>query len=293
MKKVFLTIIVVIIIVNFSCNTENLLVENDFELYKLDTLKRELKEGIFLSCDSLQNSYTLNQPIISYINLENKSNKEGLRIHIGSYPPFLYWYVLDSNEQLVSAGPTEVGLSVYDDTLRIGKVLRDQFKWNHQMSDPNEMYSGLKAFSGNYKIELIFAGIPSIMKPYLIKYFEITEFGEPLSSNLYRYYRKLDSVNYDFILRNRVKKEIVLTKAPTPSYIFFYNESQKDTVYKYSFTLDKPIYILSGHSDNILARFRNSKKYFIDRGITGAFRIIIKLNFVERVITDDNLLFIL
>ena len=293
MKKVYLIILVVFVNVILSCNTENPLVENDFELYKLDTLKRELKEGIFLSCDSLQNSYTLDQPLVSYITLENKSNKEGLYIFIGSYPPFIGWTILNSHEQYISGGPTVVGLAEYRDTLKTGDILHDKFSWYHHISDPNEMYSGLKAFSGKYLLKIGFSGIPYTLKPYLIKHFEITENGEPLSSNLYRDYSKSDSVNYDFILRNRITKGISLTKSSTPSYIFFYNDTRKDTVYKYSFSLDKPIYILNGHSDNIIVRFRNSKKYFIDKGITGAFKIIIKLNFVERVITDDNLLFIL
>lgn len=260
---------------------------------KRDTLSRELTAGVFLACDSLHDSYNLDEPLLSRITLENKSNKEGLYIFIGSYPPFTGWSIFNSSDERVSGGPTVVGLAEFRDTLNVGEKLVDKFIWHHQISDPNEMYSGLKAFSGKYKLRIGFWGIPNSLNPYLIKYFEITEIGEHLSYNLYRYYDQSDSVNFDFVLRNRITKNIILTRSEIPSYIYLYNEARKDTVYKYSFTPEKQSYILNGHSDNILARYRNSKKYFKDLGITGAFKFIIKMNFAERVVTTENLLFIL
>lgn len=292
MKRISQILIAVILTILLSCNKNNPLVEEEFETNSRDTTSRELAKDIFLRFDSINSSYTLDQQVETNIILENKSNKTGLPIYIDGYPPFIYWRVLDQDGEYISGGPTIVACAVYRDTLYSGEKLNEKFYWQHHISDSQEMYSGLKAFSGKYLLRVGFAGIDSKYKPYIIKHFEITETGEPLSTHIYRYYNKDDSVNYDFIVRNRIKKEITLTKSDKPCYIYFLNYTTRDTLYKSSITPDKQNYNLKGHSDNILARFRSSKKQFIEQGIKGSFRAVIKLNFRERVITDESLLFI-
>ncbi len=288
-----------------ACKEENPVVEPDVidiiepdddeqeEVDDSNIILRELKEGIFLRCDSLKDSYNLDEPLSAIVYLENKSNEEGLHIVIGNFPPYLSWRITDSNNKLIIAEPSIIGFIDYEDSLKVGEILSESLSWHHHIWDPNDIYSGLKAYSGIYDLRISFRGVDNGLDPYLTKKIEILEDGEPLSGHLHRYHDAKDSINYDFILRNRITKDIELTASESPSFIYFFDDSEQDTVFTHSFQLENQKYKLSGHSDTIITEFRYPKQYFLDSNINGAFDIIIVLNFVERQIINRKLFFIL
>lgn len=292
MKKIFF--ILILLIIN-SCNKENPVENRINEDVAKDTLNREIIDNVFLFVDSLKDLYTFDEYIYANVHLKNENNSSGLPIFIGSYPPFLSWRFKNSKGEFVDGGPLIIGASEYNDTLKIGEEIIDNIKWFQNIYDENEMSSGLKAFMGDYIFEINFRGIKYENYPHLIKYFKISEVGDPLSYHLFRDYDSEDTIKIDFVLRNRINNQIQLN-ATTDScgiYIVKENNNQTDTVYTNKFLLEQSVYNLAPLLDNVLYKFRYSEKDFINQGIKGAFNIIIKLNFKERIIISSNLLFIL
>lgn len=291
MKKIIYFFVLLIFI---SCNKEAP-TENPLNPDKKNILRREIIDNVFLFVDSLKDNYTLDDYIYADVHLKNENNLSGLPILISSYPPFLSWVIKNSSDELVNAGPLIVGESVYNDTLKIGEEITSNIKWFQNIYDKNELTSGLKAFAGEYTLNINFRGIDYQKSPYLIKYFRISEIGDPLSSHIFRDYNSNDTLKIDFILRNRINSTITLTPSSDSCVLFIIDKinNQNDTVYTHNFLLEKSVYNLPALSDNILYKFRYLKQDFIDRGIKGGFDIVIELNFQERKITSRNLLFIL
>lgn len=293
MKKIFFVLILLVI---NSCNQENPTENEVIEPVVRDTLSREIMDDIFLFVDSLKDVYTLDEYILADVHLKNENNPSGLPIFIGNWPPFLIWRFKNSDGELVDQGPLTIGAAVYDDTLKIGEEIIEDIKWYQNIYDENEMTSGLKAFTGDYTFEINFRGIDYGNYPHLIKYFKITEVGDPLAYHLFRDYNSEDTIKIDFVLRNRIENQIVLNTSTDSCGVFIIKEifnQEPDTVFIHKFLLEQSIYNLPSMSDNVLYKFRYSKQDFINQGITGDFNFVIKLNFVERIIIASNLLFIL
>lgn len=293
MKKIFFVLILLVII---SCNKENPTEYEIIEPIIKDTLSREIMDDIFLFVDSLKDVYTLDEYILANVHLKNENNPSGLPIYIGNWPPFLFWFFKNSDGEIVDRGPLTIGAAVYDDTLKIGEEIIEDIKLYQNIYDDDEMSSGLKPFAGNYSLEINFRGINYENHPHLIKYFKISEVGDPLSHHLFRDYNSEDTIKIDFVLRNRINNQVVLNTSNDSCGIYLIKEiynQEPDTVFTQRFLLEQSVYNLAPVSDNILYRFRYAKEDFINQGITGAFDIVIKLNFVERIIISSNFLIIL
>lgn len=293
MNKIFLVLLLLVI---NACNKENPIENEITDPIDKDTLSREIIKDVFLFVDSLKDVYTLDEYILANVHLKNENNPTGLPIYISSWPPFLGWRFENSSGEYVSGGPLIVGMAVYDDTLKMGEEIIEDIRWFQHIYDDDEMSSGLKAFAGDYSMEINFRGIDYENHPHLIKYFKISEDGDPLSHHLFRDYDSEDTIKIDFVLRNRINNQIVLNTSSDSCGIFLtkeINNQEPDTVFTQKFLLEKSVYNLAPVSDNVLYKFRYSKQDFINQGITGAFYIVIKLNFIERIIISSNLLFIL
>ncbi len=293
MKKIIYFFVLLIL---YSCNKETPTEIEIIEAITKDTLNREIMDDIFLFVDSLKDVYTLDEYILASVHLKNENNPSGLPIYIGNWPPFLAWRFKNSEGDLINIGPLVIGGAVYNDTLKIGEKIVEDIKWFQHMYDENEMHSGLKAFTGDYILEIIFRGINYNIYPHLIKYFTISEVGDPLSHHLFRDYDSEDTVKIDFVLRNRINSQIELNTTSDSCGIYLIKEiynQDPDTVFVHKFFLEQSTYNLESLSDNILYEFRYLEQDFINQGISGAFDIVIKLNFEERIIISSNLLFIL
>lgn len=296
-----ISILLLLLIIN-SCNKENPTekeINNPIDIFNPideDTLSREIMNDIFLFVDSLKDVYTLDEYILANVHLKNENNPSGLPIYIGNWPPFLSYRVENSLGEYISGGPSIIGNGVYDDTLKIGEEITDNIKWFQYIFDKDEMFSGLKAFTGNYRLGINFRGIDYENHPCLIKYFKISEDGDPLSYHLFRDYNSEDTVKIDFVLRNRINNEVILNTSNDSCGIFIVNRHsnlEPDTVFTQKFLLEQSVYNLAPLSDNVLYKLRYAKQDFINQEITGAFNIVIELNFVERRIISSNLLIIL
>jgi hypothetical protein len=278
-----------------SCSEENPTENVIIPPVDKDTLSREIIENVFLFVDSLKDVYSLDDYILANVHLKNENNPTGLPIYIGNWPPFLSWRFENASEDYVSGGPLIIGAAVYDDTLKIGEELTEDIQWYQNIYDDDEMSSGLKAFTGDYSLQINFRGINYANFPHLIKYFKINEVGDPLSYHLFKDYNSEDTVKIDFVLRNRIKSQVTLNATNDSCAIFLvkYSNQEPDTVFTQKFLLDQTVYNLVPLSDRVLYKFRHSEQDFINQGITGAFDIVIKLNFAERIIISSNLLFIL
>ena len=293
MKKIFF---ILILLVTNACNQENPTENVIIPSVDKDTLSIEIIKDVFLFVDSLKDVYSLDDYILANVHLKNENNPSGLPIYISSWPPFLSWRFENSSGDYVSGGPLIIGAAVYDDTLKIGEQLIENFQWYQNIYDDDEMSSSLKAFTGDYSLQINLRGFNYSNFPHLTKYFKINEVGDPLSYHLFRDYNSEDTIKIDFVLRNRIRSQVILNAMNDSCAIFLVKEiynQEPDTVFTQKFLLEQTVYNLVPLSDSVLYKFRHSKQDFINQGINGAYYIVIKLNFAERIIISSNLLFIL
>lgn len=265
--------------------------DNTNQTAERDTLRREVIKDVFLFADSLKDIYSLDDYIIAKVRLKNENNPAGLPIHIGSYPPLIAWFITDKDDQQVNMGPLTIGLSEFNKTLKPGEELSENFRWSQNIYDKNTMSSGLKAFAGDYTLELGFRGVNC---PPLIKHFRISEEGDPLSKNVAIDYTAKDALKFDFVLRNRIGREIKLNTSGVPGELLLINNSNQksDTVFVQKFTLDKSVYSLAPRSDNILFSFNRPEQEFFSQGIKGGFDMVLNLYFKEKTISSTKPVFI-
>lgn len=295
MKKVFLFILLSLFI--YSCSKENP-AESSKENSKEnkaaagDTLRREVIKDVFLFADSLRDVYTLDDYVLAKVHLKNENNQAGLPVFIGNYPPFTAWVIVDADNDIVNHGPLTIGASEFSKTLYPGDELTENFKWYQNIYDINSMTSGLKAFAGDYTLELGFRGVHCTP---LIKHFRISEEGDPFSYNVSKDYNAKDTLKFDFVLRNRINRIITLnTSAQAGELLLIKTNSSQipDTVFVQKITLGKSVYNLGPKSDNVLYSFSRPEKDFISQGITGGFDMVLNFYFKEKTISSRSTVFI-
>lgn len=288
MKKVFLFISLLLFI--SSCSKENPVEKTKEDptasLTTSDTLRREVIKDVFLFADSLKDTYSLDDNIYAKVHLKNENNASGLHIFVGNYPPLLGWFCFDSNNELVNSGPSTMGLAEFNQTLKGGQELNESLTWEQSSR------SGLKAFAGDYTLELYFRGVNS---KGLLKHFKITEQGDPFSYYLYREYSVKDTVKINFLLRNRISKAITLNSSSVSSeFLLINNSNQKsDTVFVQKFTLDKSVYNLDPKSDNLLFKLSRPLQDFKNQGINGPYDMVLNLYFKEKTVSVRKLVIII
>ncbi|MBK7978981.1 MAG: hypothetical protein IPK06_02995 [Ignavibacteriae bacterium] len=285
MKKLIIALLVSMII---SCNKENP-TETNKNYTSLDTLSREIKEGIFLSIDSLKDTYSLDETISAKVTLKNITNEIGLPIYIPNWPPYLDWHILDKNKNLIKFYPSGHGFSEYEDTLNIGEILFENVDWNIVESN-----SHLKSFSGEYILEINFNGISFNKTPHLIKHFKINEIGEAISTYLKFDYESTDSIKLDLYIRNRISKEITVNNLNKESKLYLIKQSyeRQDTVYRENIKFNWETQKLNSKSDIVLYKYKSEKTKFHELGIKGGYYCKFHLLINGKKYISSNFIFI-
>ena len=253
-----------------------------------DTLYREIKSGIYLTASGFKNNYTLDDSITATVVLTNQFNKEGLILHVPMIK--LSWQVLDERNNKITYNPIIDLPAEYLDTLNIQESIIDNLKWGQTIFETGYSTSELKAFSGTYLMKINFRPLYNPANYILYKYFEIKETGDPLSSELKNYYNSTDTVQIDFILRNRVSKNSNITLSNDPGYFYILNYAKQDTVIKIPLNFTQSNLGLSPHSDNILFKYRVKKDDLKSKLISGSFYSVIKLNLTDRTIIQKKIM---
>lgn len=294
MKKVSLFILLLLLI--SSCSKDNPVEDSkDNQAAKAavsDTLRREVIKDVYLFVDSLKDVYSLDDYLYASVHLKNENNTAGLPIFIGSYPPLIYWSFTDSDTNWVSYGPTTIGLSEFSKTLKPGEELVDNLRWSQYIYDKDKMTSGLKAFAGDYTLEIGFRGVNC---PPLIKYFKISEEGDPFSCDISKDYKAKDTLKFDFVLRNRISRAITLNASADAGELLLIKTSSNqapDTVFVQKIALDKSVYNMAAKSDCVLFKYSRPEQDFISKGITGAFDMVLNFHFKEKTISSRSTVYI-
>ncbi len=197
----------------FTCTTEKnpLLPHVNQGTQHLDSTKVYVKDGISINVNSIKSVYNLDDTLKGNLSLVNENNNNGFDIHIGSYPPPGGYYIIDENGDSLYFSAKMIGAMVLRENLLPGDSLNVNINWNQLISIANNNSSGLKIFSGNYKLQGKFWGNDTLKNKSVIKWFEITEEGDPISIKAHRHYEVQDSFKVSLIIRNRVSTRQIYT----------------------------------------------------------------------------------
>lgn len=289
-------IIVILLLIQCEFIRDPISEKNDFSYQ--DSTTKIIKNGIFLNLEGIQDTYSLQDTISGEMILYNENNTEGLDIYVGNHPPISGFLVFDQYEQLYYYYPSATGCAVFDMTLLPGDTLIEEIRWTQKINSTQIFPYGLDVFSGHYKIVGGFWGNSLFYTNKLIKWIEITEEGDPISSVALRHYEVEDSIKISFIIRNRISSEQTfhLTNDNPFSYFFVSTKSATDTVLYKKFeqipNFEKKL-ILDSKSDTRIYCFRISKIDPELSGLSGAYYATFLLNCEERDIKASVITFIL
>ena len=149
--------------------------------------------------------------------------------------------------------------------------------------------TGLKLYSGVYKFVGNFWGHELLNKNELMKYIEITEQGDPITSVAYRHYDIEDSIKISFIIRNRISSIQTLHIGTENPFSFFFvsTDAILDTVLHKKFNrvpdFENEI-ILNSKSDLKIFSYKISKSDPELAGLKGAYDATFSLKCGEREI---------
>lgn len=277
-------------------NQDPLSENNNF--FPHDSTSRIVKNGIYLNLEGIQDTYSLQDTILGEMLLFNVNNYDGLDIKVGSSPPIGNFRVFDQNDQLQYFYPSATGYAEFDMTLFPGDTLNEEIRWTQKINSTQIFPNGLDVYSGYYKIVGGFWGNSLLYTNKLVKWIEITEEGDPISSVAFRHYEVEDSIKISFIIRNRILlKQTFDIKTKYPfSYFFVSTKSVTDTVLHNKFNQipnfeDK--LILNPKSDTNIFCLKISKSASELSELNGAYYATFLVNCEEREIKASVLTFIL
>lgn len=252
--------------------------------FSQDCTVRIIKNGIFLKIEDIQDSYSLQDIISGRMLLINENNPKGLDIYVPSSPPIGGFQIFNQNDQLQYFYPSIVGCAVFSMTLLPGDTLHVKTRWAQN-----------GAYAGRYKIVGQFYGNILLYYNKLVKWIEITEEGDPISSVALRHYGVEDSIKISFIIRNRISvKQIFNLKGKYPfSYFFVSKYSTVDTMMHKKFeqvlNLEDKL-IMNPKSDTNIYCFKISKNDPELSELSGQYYVTFLLKCEEREIKSSVVL---
>jgi len=265
---------IILFIILFSCsNLSTIDVEK-----KQDILTYEDKYGIisYIKCD--RNSVSLNDTVRISLLTINNSDTHKVHIHTTN-GPLWHYDIYNKDMEPIESLPRWITPTIYDFNFSPGDTFKSTLNWT-QTKYSNGRYSDLKVFSGDYYITGNQAGLPPGKVGIWI---HISEEGEPLSTKLYWHFSDRDSIKIDFLIRNRISKELIFkinNKSSTK--IRFFN-SIDDTLEK---EIDLDVNFskieLSPKSDLKILSFKESKSFLKSIGLSGSFNCKIIIPCEER-----------
>ena len=251
----------------------------------IDSTKIYIDDGIYIELDGLKDVYTLDDTLKGHLYLINEDNKQGMWIYIGSWPPAGGYSIWDEQDNYLYFNVWVIGCAVFDYTLMPGDTLSENILWTQWFETPFSIYSGLKIFSGKYKLTGCFWGNEKLMDKYAVKWFEIKEQGDPISTKAHQYYESEDSIKVSFLIRNRISQAQQFLFMSEKKIEISY-ESHNDTVFKQVEYLDiqSDKIVIEPKSDILFYTYSISKNDPIISDFTGAYNLTIAIPFKERYI---------
>ncbi len=243
--------------------------------------------------NSLESTYNLDDTIAGNLYLINESNNDGLEIFIGSWPPAGGYSIFNEQGEFLYFNVWAIGLAEFHDNLMPGDTLKETISWS-QGTNLYEGYSGLKLYSGFYKLAGSFWGNDSLFGKSAIKWFEITENGDPLSVIAHRHYELDDSIKVSFVIRNRIaqEKKYTLNSEKSINIQYFNRDGEKILAQKESIGLRENFINLKPKSDNHIYTYSISKNDSALSNLDGMYNLTITLVCEERTIEASVITFV-
>jgi hypothetical protein len=240
-----------------------------------DTLRAKIRDGVFLQLDSMKNTYSLEDLIHGHLFIVNESDSTPYMQRMYG-PPAHSFIVFGYNDSMVYFDPMSVGLSEWTITLHIGDSVSGKINWSQNIWSPTTMVSGLKAFSGVYRIEAGFgAGVR------VTKWITISEFGNPVSSTINLDYETADSLVFSFVLRNRITRPLEYRLASVPFRISFVKNQDTVRVEYVGGQVPLPI---PASSDHMLFTYAKALTDSAFVGFSGYYDIIAQVRFQQTTV---------
>lgn len=255
-----------------------------------------IKKGIFLKLEGIQDSYSLQDTISGKMILVNENNPEGLDIHIPESPPYGDFRIIDQNEILQYFYPMATGLEDFRTTLLPGDTLNVRIRWYQETNAIDLIPRGLCVFAGNYKFSGGFQGNELLDDYELVKWIEITEEGDPISSVAFRHYEVEDSFKISFTVRNRISvAQVFDLKDSYPFSYFLVSTTGPDTVMHNKFD-GVPNFegqlVLNPKSDTGIYCFQISKSDPELSDLSGLYYVTFLIECEEREIKASQMIYI-
>lgn len=148
----------------------------------------------------------------------------------------------------------------------------------------------LKAYSGKYKLQ--FVAYP-FMQEWMIKWIEITEKGEPLSTKLYRHFGRDDSLIINFLVRNRISKPYTLTPSQKDSIrVQFLDIYTNDLKHELRWPLTFKTIQIEPKSDLYLFIYKQAYKELVKQGLAGIYNCTITIPTQKKALVASERVFI-
>ena len=247
----------------FSCSNPG---KVDME-EKQNTLIYEDKYGIVSYLQIEDQHFSLDETIRVGLLTINHSDTHKVYIHTRSAP---LWHYTIYNEEMkrVDYYPKFINPVIIDFYLNPGDTFKSNLTWTQTMGS-YDRFAGLKVFSGDYYITGDQPGLPSGKVGVWI---HISEVGEPLSTKLFWNFSVQDSILIDFLVRNRISKELTFQmKENVPPRIQFFDSVSDTLVKEMDLNLTFAKIELPPKSDLKIFSYQESKSNLINMGLLGSF----------------------
>ena len=245
-----------------------------------DRLRVRITNGVYLQLDSMKSVYSLDERIHGHLVIVNESDSVPY-IQQMSGPPSHFFLVADRYDSLVYFYPLAPGLSESTDTLNVGDRIAGKINWTQNIWSATDMISGLKAFSGTYRIDAGFFRTGRAAT----KWITLSESGNPLSSAIQADYESVDSVLFVFVLRNRITQPLNHALRPDPFVVTFTQNHDTVLVEHVSGVVPLPI---PPASDNIVFRYGRAITDSAFAGFSGSYDITGEVRFQDTTVTGTT-----
>lgn len=273
-----------------SCNKDSTstgILPDDPQYTDKDTLSYLMPDGLEVFLTGLQDTYRLDDSLNIRTFIVNQATTP-VDIDFLSYPPFSCANLVDETGRVLSHR-CGGGLAMGVQTLMPGDTLFGSYgAWRPHQA----LLSGdhVPVFSGWYQYREFFTGrtaTGSMTDSVLVKWFQVTEEGDPLFFKRRLPLRGANPLQYDFYLRNRISRRLNYIFAdPAPISVQISNDST--TVFSISLTTNSAILTLPAKSDSLLFSYILNPNDPALSGLTGQHTMTVTARFKSREISTST-----